>query len=298
MHFYIRISILFVCGLMLIEPFRLRAQQQEQRDTTAGLDSNYDDDMAYDGGGEDDTGGGGGGGAGGSLGGVITVISSNDSNSSRAPSLASSPLPPTTATSSRQILQSSSSSSSNVVELNTELVAPSEAFAKSLVLIQPNVFIIYWSHNTSHIRMEVHVKTNGWFSLGFKPRSLVDYYVASVSDDGTAHFSDRHRWSTTPVMNASQLDERQDAQPLYAAKSNGFTVVKFERTILSCADEQTGGNLEDVDLNDPVTLVYAHGPMSQGEIVYYEMQSGQTNDVRLVDLDKSQLESRVRAILK
>lgn len=271
---------------MLIEPFRLRAQQQ-QRDTTVGLDSNYDDDMAYDGGGEDDTGGGGGG-----LGGVITVISSNDSNPSRAPSLATSPLPPTTVT-SRQTPKSLSSSSSNVVELNTELVAPSEAFSKSLVLIQPNAFIIYWSHNTSHIRMEVHVKTNGWFSLGFKPRSLVDYYVGSVNDDGTAHFSDRHRWSTTP-MNASQLDERQDARPLYAVKNNGFTVVKFERRILSCVDEQTGGNLEDVDLNDPVTLVYAHGPMSQGEIVYYEMQNGQTNDVRLVDLDKSQLEPRVR----
>ena len=283
MHFYIRISILFVCGLMLIEPFRLRAQQ---RDTTAGLDSNYDDNMAYDGGGEDDTGGGGGG-----LGGIITVIGTNDSNSSsRAPSIASSPLPSTTVT-SRQALQSS-----NVVavELNTELVAPSEAFSKSLVLIQPNVLIIYWSHNTSHIRMEVHAKTNGWFSLGFKPRSLVDYYVASVSDDGTAHFSDRHRWSTTP-MNASQLDVRQDARPLYAVKNNGFTVVKFERSILSCADEQTGGNLEDVDLNDPVTLVYAHGQVSQGEIVYYEMQSGQTNDVRLVDLDKSQLEPRVSA---
>lgn len=171
-------------------------------------------------------------------------------------------------------------------ELSLDLVAPSEAFAKSTVLIEPDVLILYWSTNQTHVRFEVHAKTYGWFSLGAQVKSFVDYVVGYVNDDGSAHFSDRHRWSSTP-MNATQIDARQDTTPLYTAKTNGFTVVKFARPIRACANELSG-SIEDVDLlsllssNGLVTLVYSMGELFNGEMVYYEIRKGQ-RDVQLFD---------------
>ena len=97
-------------------------------------------------------------------------------------------------------------------------------------------------------------------------------------------------------MNDSQVDVRQDATPLYAAKTNSYTVMKFVRPLLSCADEQSSAvNTEDVDVfvgASPVMLVYSMGEVYNGEIVYYEMQKGQ-KEVNLVDMNSDDLLPRV-----
>lgn len=241
MNFYLRISILVVvCGLTLIEPFRLSAQE-------------------------------------------ATSTSKSNTDGSTEPQTPSPPRPPP------------SSPASPPLQLDNELVAPSELFNNTLVLIEPDIFLIYWSYNTSHIRFEIHAKTYGWFSFGVQFRSLVDYVIGYVNDDGSAHFSDRHRWSSSS-MNDSQVDARQDAMPLYAAKTNSYTVIKFVRPLLSCADEQSAVNTEDVDVfvgASPVMLVYSMGEVYNGEIVYYEMQKGQ-KEVNLVDMNPEDLLPRVK----
>lgn len=179
--------------------------------------------------------------------------------------------------------------------LDPDLVAPTEDFPNPpMILIEPDVYLLYWSVNATHILVEVHVKTHGWFSLGFKMPSdddkndnLVDFIMGFINDDGTAHLSDRHGL----VSIRSAVDSRQDWTPLYMAKTNGSTIFKMARPLRLCprlanTDNNNKNNQEDLDipLNGIVTLVYSIGEVLNGEIVNYEVQQGE-KDVVLMDFD-------------
>lgn len=162
-------------------------------------------------------------------------------------------------------------------ELNPNLVAPSEAFQQTLVLIEPDVYLLYWSSNQTHIWFEVHAKTNGWFTFGFKSNQISDFVIAHINDDGTAHFSDRH---TLPYLtNKALLDAKQDWIPVYMTKSKEYTIFKFVRKLVICDDEEGGGGGLGEDLEVIVgrnmTVIYAIGEVFNGEIVYYALKKGQ-----------------------
>jgi hypothetical protein len=74
--------------------------------------------------------------------------------------------------------------------------ASSESFDNMLVLIKPDIYIIFWSHNATDIRFEVHVKTPGMLTFGLSPdgsMSYSDVILAWVNDDGLGHFSGRSK---------------------------------------------------------------------------------------------------------
>lgn len=180
-------------------------------------------------------------------------------------------------------------------EINPNLVAPSEPFKNSLIFIEPDIVLLYWSFNSSHILFEVHAKTNGWVSFGLQSKSLTDFVLGFVNDDGSAYFSDQHRW-TIDAFNMSEVDAKQDWTPLYLAKTKGYTVMKFIRPINGCGVNQADVEDLDVPVNSNVTLVCSIGEVFNGQVVYYEIQKRQ-KDVKLINVDPHQVAARVNISL-
>ena len=48
-------------------------------------------------------------------------------------------------------------------EMSPSINGPSELFEHMLILVEPNVYILFWSSNQSDITFEVHVKGSSMF---------------------------------------------------------------------------------------------------------------------------------------
>lgn len=168
-------------------------------------------------------------------------------------------------------------------ELNPDLIAPTENYPNAVVLIEPDVYLLYWRSNGTHIQFEIHAKTSGWFSFGVKSKSTsqIDFVVGYLNDDGTGHFSDRYGAS----LENSRVDSRQDWLPIYMAKNNGYTIFSFVRSLRVCAG-RNDEDVEDVDipLSGNATVVFSTGEVFNGEFVPYEILKGQ-KEIELVSID-------------
>ncbi|XP_052090828.1 DBH-like monooxygenase protein 1 homolog [Mytilus californianus] len=111
---------------------------------------------------------------------------------------------------------------------------------------------VYWKFNQTHITFEVHVKTRGYVGFGFSPNGKMypsDVVVGWVKD-GVPHFSDCHTVGHfQPVKDISQ-----DWTLLHGEENNFGTVLKFQRPLNTCDDNDT-----DI-VDDTMRIIFAYHP--------------------------------------
>ncbi|CAG2223452.1 unnamed protein product [Mytilus edulis] len=129
---------------------------------------------------------------------------------------------------------------------------PSEHFLLHEILDHLGNYHVYWKFNQTHITFEVHVKTRGYVGLGFSPNGKMypsDVVVGWVKD-GVPHFSDYHTVSHfQPVKDVSQ-----DWTLLHGEENNFGTVLKFERLLSTCDENDT--NIVD----DTMRIIFSYHP--------------------------------------
>ncbi|TRY86917.1 hypothetical protein DNTS_002195 [Danionella cerebrum] len=119
--------------------------------------------------------------------------------------------------------------------------------------------------------MELTVNSSGWIALGFSPKggmSGADLVIGGVSATGN-YFKDYHAvGNSMPV-----LDQKQNYKLLSLSESDGKTVMRFQRSIDSC-DEN------DLPItNLPMKLIYAYGQTD--DITYHGSTRG-TKELNLL----------------
>ncbi|KAK7151118.1 hypothetical protein R3I93_012147 [Phoxinus phoxinus] len=121
------------------------------------------------------------------------------------------------------------------------------------------------------ILFELTVNTSGWVGFGFSPKGGMtgaDIVIGGVGPKGS-YFTDRHAvGNSIPVV-----DQQQNYKLLYLTESDGKTVMKFQRSIESCDDN-------DLPItNLPMKLIYAYG--QSDDIEYHKSRRG-TKEVNLL----------------
>ncbi|KAF4099805.1 DBH-like monooxygenase protein 2 homolog [Onychostoma macrolepis] len=121
------------------------------------------------------------------------------------------------------------------------------------------------------ILFELTVNTSGWVSFGFSPKGGMtgaDIVIGGVGPKGS-YFTDRHAvGNSIPVV-----DQQQNYKLLSLTESDGKTVMKFQRSIGSCDDN-------DLPItNLPMKLIYAYGQTD--DITYHSTRRG-TKELNLL----------------
>uniref|UniRef100_A0A671NE33 DBH-like monooxygenase protein 2 homolog n=1 Tax=Sinocyclocheilus anshuiensis TaxID=1608454 RepID=A0A671NE33_9TELE len=114
------------------------------------------------------------------------------------------------------------------------------------------------------ILFELTVNTSGWVGFGFSPKGGMtgaDIVIGGVGPEGR-YFTDRHAGGNSmPVV-----DQQQNYKLLSLTESDGKTVMKFQRSIEAC-DEN------DLPItNLPMKLIYAYG--QNDNIMYHSTRRG------------------------
>ena len=130
-----------------------------------------------------------------------------------------------------------------------------------IILVEPDIYTLYWSHSDTDIVFEIRVKTDGWASFGLSRHGDMlysDVIVTWVNPNGSYHFSDRHILDKRkPIM-----DQEQNWFPVSIKKENGFLNAVFTRKILI-----NSKNNEDIDIaTGSPFVVYAWGAKSGDDI--------------------------------
>ncbi|XP_063420467.1 uncharacterized protein LOC134705676 [Mytilus trossulus] len=129
---------------------------------------------------------------------------------------------------------------------------PLEHFLLHEILDHLGNFHVYWKFNQTHITFEVHVRTRGYVGFGFSPNGKMypsDVVVGWVKD-GVPHFSDYHTVGhLQPVKDLSQ-----DWTLLHGEENNFGTVLKFERPLSTCDENDT--NIVD----DTMRIIFSYHP--------------------------------------
>uniref|UniRef100_A0A8C1UL72 Monooxygenase, DBH-like 1, like n=1 Tax=Cyprinus carpio TaxID=7962 RepID=A0A8C1UL72_CYPCA len=121
------------------------------------------------------------------------------------------------------------------------------------------------------ILFELTVNTSGWVGFGFSPKGGMtgaDIVIGGVGPEGR-YFTDRHAGGNSmPVV-----DQQQNYKLLSLTESDGKTVMKFQRSIEAC-DEN------DLPItNLPMKLIYAYGQTD--DITYHSSRRG-TKELNLL----------------
>ena len=173
---------------------------------------------------------------------------------------------------------------------------PTENYANKLVLVEPDVYFLYWNYTDVDILFELHVKNLGWNAFGLSPTggmANADVIVTWVNADGSVHFTDRHVTSDGRTV---VVDTKQDWHPILIKQTQGYTVSKFTRKINIC-----DASAEDLDIpNGTPFVIFSWNPQLTGNDISYHGQErrGQRtvpliSSLNLkVDLDQSKLESK------
>ncbi|CAF0808100.1 unnamed protein product [Brachionus calyciflorus] len=144
--------------------------------------------------------------------------------------------------------------------------------ANKYILVEPDLYILYWDHNTTDINFEIHVKTNGWISFGLSRHGDMEYsdvIVTWLKPDGSFNFTDRHILQEKKP----KIDSEQNWFPLSLKQQNDYMIAIFTRKI-----QTNSKNNEDIDIavGSPF-VVYAwgtnfdpdisyHGPKNRGQV--------------------------------
>jgi hypothetical protein len=166
---------------------------------------------------------------------------------------------------------------------------PSEEFPNRMILMEPDLYMLYWKYDTSDITFEIHVKNSaGWAGFGLSPNGGMhhsDVIVVWVNPNGASSFSDRHIENDTRVL----IDKKQDWRELSTSIRDGYLVSKFTRKIKIC--DKDG---EDMDIpNGTPFVIFAYGQVVNGDIAYHRDSRG-TRSVPLISSlnEKIQLDMR------
>ena len=172
---------------------------------------------------------------------------------------------------------------------------PTENYANKLVLVKPDIYLLYWNYTENDILFETHVKNLGWNAFGISPNggmSNSDVIVSWVNPDGSIHFTDRHITSDGEV----KVDSVQDWHPLLVKQTGEYTVTKFTRKINICDESK-----EDLDIPEgtPFVIFSWNPKLTGGDIGYHGLDKRGQKTVPLisslnlkVDLDQDKLESK------
>ena len=172
---------------------------------------------------------------------------------------------------------------------------PTEIYANKIILVEPDVYNLYWNYTETDILFELHVKNLGWNAFGLSPTGGMansDVIVTWVNPDGTFHFTDRHILSDGTV----KVDSNQDWFPLLVKQVEGYTVSKFTRKIKLCDESK-----EDSDISEGTPFViFSWNPKLEGnDIGYHGRDKRGQRTVPLIsslnlkiELDETKLESK------
>nr|XP_055042461.1 DBH-like monooxygenase protein 2 homolog [Misgurnus anguillicaudatus] len=121
------------------------------------------------------------------------------------------------------------------------------------------------------ILFELTVNTSGWIGFGFSPNGGMtgaDIVIGGVGPNGS-YFADWHAaGNSMPVV-----DQQQNYKLLSLNQSDGKTVMKFQRSIESCDED-------DLPITSlPIKLIYAYG--LNDDITYHDTRRG-TKEVNLL----------------
>ncbi|XP_076820953.1 DBH-like monooxygenase protein 1 homolog [Clavelina lepadiformis] len=117
---------------------------------------------------------------------------------------------------------------------HVEAQTPSENYPHFAVLDSGSKVHLYWKFNDTYITFEVIGQTTGWVGVGISPNggmASADIYVGWVKN-GVANVTDRHGASTNIFP---PIDAEQNVKLLVGSESDGWTNIKFERTIVACS---------------------------------------------------------------
>lgn len=167
---------------------------------------------------------------------------------------------------------------------------PTEKYANNKVLIEPDVYYLYWNYNKTDVVFEIQVKTTGWAGFGLSPNGGMegsDVIVTWVDKSGKVNFTDRH------IKNFQVLvDKVQDWNPIKVTNQNGYLVAKFSRKIKICDPTN-----EDRDI-EPGTpyFIFSYGTnFVNGDITHHDGRGSITLPLissvnSKADLDEEKLE--------
>lgn len=172
---------------------------------------------------------------------------------------------------------------------------PTENYANKLILVKPDIYVLYWNYTENDILFETHVKNLGWSAFGISPNGGMpnsDVIVSWVNPDGSIHFTDRHISSDNEVL----VDSKQDWYPLLIKQIGEYTLTKFTRKINLCDESK-----EDLDIPEGTPfIIFSWNPkLTGGDISYHGKDKRGQKTVPLisslnlkVDLDQEKLESK------
>ena len=156
---------------------------------------------------------------------------------------------------------------------------PTDIYLNHRVLVEPDIYHLFWNYSSSDVTFEVHVKHNGWVAFGISPTGGMansDVIAAWLKPDGSYNFTDRHITEDLKVL----VDKEQNWTPLYAARINEYIVLKFSRKLKLC--DSSNEDL-DIDVGTP-HIIYAWGSnFVAGDISYH----GENRSSRVIPLISS-----------
>jgi hypothetical protein len=160
---------------------------------------------------------------------------------------------------------------------NAEFASPTSFYANSKVIVEPDVFKLYWNYTKTFITAEIHVKTStGWIGFGISPNGGMDGsdVIIFFMENGVANFTDRHIKKREVLV-----DKSQDWKLISHSIANGYTIVKFTRDLNTC-DEN-----EDMVIEEGTPrIIYAWNDNTpkNGVIVYHGTRNRGTSAVQLI----------------
>ena len=170
---------------------------------------------------------------------------------------------------------------------------PTQPYANTRVLVEPDQYALYWNYTDSDILFEIHVKTTGWISFGLSPNGNMlnsDMIVTWVKADGSVNFSDRNTKSQKVIP---AIDAVPNWFSLLTITRDGYTIAKFTRKIKIC--DKTGDDL-DIEGGTPY-VIFAWGDSLVSNDIYYHGRNRGSKTLPLISslntktvLDMSQVE--------
>ena len=141
--------------------------------------------------------------------------------------------------------------------------AQSDFYLNSVELVSPSFFMLYWNYTSTNLTAEIVVRTYGWVSFGILKNSSLqnsDLILAWISGANTV-FVDCY-YSGNDVF----PDPKQNWQLLDSFEFDGYTTIKFTRTIvLSNVDKE-----HDVDIETGTPIVsYSWGTADPFKFINY-----------------------------
>ena len=103
---------------------------------------------------------------------------------------------------------------------------PTETYPNKHILVEPDVYILYWNYTDTDITFEVHVRATGWIGFGISPNGNMgnsNVIIAWLDSNGTVNFTDRNTQAglVTPSINTDQL-----WVPLLTKSQDGYIISK------------------------------------------------------------------------